>query len=69
MIKLSETYYVCGYCSKARKIEDVVCVSSSRFGIDDGFVAIRCKEHPNAHRRAYQSAWKHAKRIKEKVEG
>ena len=62
-----ETYFVCGRCGKARKREEVVIVSSSVYGVNDGFVAIRCKEHKNAYEAARRAAWRHAKRVKEKM--
>jgi len=63
------TYFVCGRCGKARKREEVVIVSASEYGVDDGFVAIRCKEHKNALSAARRAAWRHARRVKERRRG
>ena len=60
------TYFVCGRCGKARKREEVVIVSASVYGVDDGFVAIRCKEHKSALSAARRAAWRHARRVKER---
>ena len=63
-----ETFFICGRCGKARKREEVVVVSASVYGVNDGFVAIRCKEHKNAEAAARKAAWRHAQRVKKKME-
>ena len=61
-----ETFFVCGRCGKARKREEVVIVPASEYGVNDGFVAVRCKEHKNAYEAARKAARRHAKRVKER---
>jgi len=63
---MAETYFVCGRCGKVRRRDEVIIVSAAEYGVADGFVAVRCKEHENALSAARKAAWRHARRVKER---
>ena len=63
-----ETLFICGRCGKARKREEVIIVSASRYGVYDGFEAIRCKEHENAEKAARRAAWRHTQRVRRRCD-